>query len=88
MGKAQVESAMQILEQAIAQLGSSSKEGAAVIRALNTLATHFNRQEGNELVPSQIMQMASAARPSPMAAMLAQQGGPAGGPPPSPMPPQ
>ena len=85
MGKAQVESAMQILEQAIAQLGSSSKEGAAVIRALNTLATHFNRQEGNELVPSQIMQMASAAKPSPLAAMLAQHGG---GGSPSPMPPQ
>lgn len=73
MGKAQVESAMKILEQAIAQLGSGTPEGAAVIRALNTLATKFNRQEGEELVPSQIMQMAQAAKPSPLAAMLARQ---------------
>src|SRR5512135_354746 len=65
MGKAQVESAMQILEQALAQLGTSSPEGSAVIKALSALARSFSRPEGKELVPSQIMHMAQAARPSP-----------------------
>ena len=87
MGKAQVESAMQILEQALPQLGTSSPEGAAIIRALSALARHFNRQQGAELVPSQIMMQAQAARPSPLAGMMAGQGGPQGQPPQPPQPP-
>ena len=83
MGKAQVESAMQILEQALPQLGTSSPEGGAVIRALSALARHFNRPEGKELVPAQIMQMAQAAKPSPMQGMLSQPPGGAGGMPPA-----
>ena len=83
MGKAQVENAMKILEQALPQLGTSSPEGAAVVRALSALAQKFNRPEGEELGPSAIMQMAQAAKPSPLHAMLAQRQAGAGGPPPA-----
>lgn len=73
MGKAQVESAMQLLEQALVQMGTSTPEGASIIRALSSLARHFARAEGQELVPSQILMQAQAAKPSPLAAMLTQQ---------------
>lgn len=85
MGKAQVESAMQLLEHALAQLGTTTPEGGAVIRALSALARHFARPEAAELVPSQIMMQAQAARPSPLAQMLQHQ--PQGQPQP-PQPPQ
>ena len=83
MGKAQVESAMKILEQALPQLGTGSPEGSAVVKALSALAQKFNRQEGQELVPSEIMHMAQAAKPSPVAQMLAQRQAGAGGMPPA-----
>lgn len=65
---------MQLMEHALMQLGSTTPEGESVIRALSTLARHFNRQKNSELVPAQIMEMAQANKPSPLQQMLAQQG--------------
>jgi len=72
MGMVQVESAMQILEQALPQLGTTTPEGKSVLAALSNLARHFNRQSSAELVPAQIIQMAQAAKPSALQQMLAQ----------------
>src|SRR5512146_3306948 len=70
MGRVQVESAMQMLEQALPALGTGTPDGAAVIRALSSLARHFNRQKNAELVPAQLMEMAQANQPSQLQQML------------------
>src|SRR5512146_2439654 len=82
MGMVNVESAMQLLEQALPSLGSNTPEGAAVIRAISALSKNFMRQKAEPLIPAQIMELARA------------QGGPApnlgggGGAPPGAAPPQ
>ena len=72
MGRVQVESAMQLLEQGLQQVGTTSPAGEAILKALTALAKHFNRQQSAEMVPAQIMEMAHAAQPSPLQQMLAQ----------------
>ena len=81
MGMVKVEGAMQMLEQALADLGSNTPEGSSVLRAMGTLSKHFNRSKSEGLVPAQIMELAKAQAPSPLAAMLGR------GAPPQPQPP-
>ncbi len=57
MGHVQVQIAMQVLEQALPMLGSGSKEGAAVIRSLDSLAKTFGNKDNGDLVPAQILSM-------------------------------
>lgn len=79
MGMVQVESAMQMLEQALPSLGSTTPEGAAVLKAMTALAKVFNRPEAQELVPAQIAELARAQAPSAMQQMISG-GQPAGAP--------
>ena len=72
MGMVNVESAMQMLEQAIAELGSNTEEGKAVLEALTKLSKHFNRPQAAELVPAQVMELARKQRQSPLGAMMDQ----------------
>jgi hypothetical protein len=76
MGMVKVEGAMQMLEQAIPDLGSNTPEGAAVTRALSALSSKFNRAKSEGLVPAQILELAKAQQPSPIAGMLGGAGGP------------
>ena len=52
MGMVQVETAMQLLEQALPTLGSNTPEGAAVLKAMSVLSKPFNRQQAQPLVPA------------------------------------
>ena len=84
MGMVQVETAVQILEQALPALGTTTPEGKAVLTALSALAKQFSRQEAGPLVPAQIMEMAQASKPSALQQMLSQGQQPgAGAPPPA-----
>jgi hypothetical protein len=76
MGIVQVETAMQLMEQALPTLGSNTEEGAAVLKAMTALAKAFNRQKSKDLVPAQIQEMARTQQQSPMAQAMA---GPPGG---------
>lgn len=78
MGFVQVETAMQMLEQALPDLGSNTPEGAAVIKALSVLSSKFNRGPAQQLVPAQITELQKAQQPSPLAGMLAGAGAPPG----------
>ena len=78
MAMVQVETGMQMLEQALAGLGSTSPEGAAVVKALGTLSSKFTRSKSKDLVPAQIAEMARSQRQSPLAQMMGGQGAPQG----------
>ena len=78
MGMVNVETAMQMLEQALPDLGSNTPEGAAVIKALSVLSSKFNRGPAQQLVPAQITELQKAQQPSPLAGMLAGGGAPQG----------
>lgn len=71
MGAAQVESAMQLMERALPELGIGTPEHDAVIRALGALAKSFARSKNKELVPAQIMELMEASKTPPIAGMLA-----------------
>lgn len=85
MGSVNVESAMQMLEQALPHVGSNTPEGSAILAALSTLSKHFNRQKSKDLVPAQLMELARAQKSSPLAGMIG--GGMGGGNPPPGQPP-
>jgi len=88
MGAVNVESAMQMLEQALPSVGSNTPEGAAILDALSKLSKHFNRQKSKELVPAQLMELARAQKSSPLAGMIGGGMGGAGAtPPPGAQPP-
>jgi hypothetical protein len=57
MGHVQVQIAMQVLEHALPMLGSGSKEGAAVIRSLDSLSKTFGNKDNGDLVPAQLVSM-------------------------------
>lgn len=77
MGMVNVESAMQMLEQSIAELGSNTEEGKAVLEALTKLSKLFNRPQAAELVPAQILELARKQRSSPLSQVMDQQAPPA-----------
>lgn len=70
---AEVESAMQVLTQAMSRLPVAGPEWEAVNKALGLLAKPFARQQAQDLVPAQILQMAQAQQASPLMQILAQQ---------------
>lgn len=70
---AEVESAMQVLQQAMARLPVASPEWTAVNDALGKLAKPFAKQQATDLVPAQIMSMAASQKASPLMQILAQQ---------------
>lgn len=74
MGIVQVETAMQMLEQALPQLGSGSPEGAAVLKAMSALSKLVTAQ-ARDLVPAQIAQLAMAQKQSPIGALMQGQQG-------------
>lgn len=78
MGMVQVETAMQMLEQALPQLGSSSPEGASVLKAMTALSKHFARSQSKDLVPAQIAEMARSQQQSPLAQMIGSGAAPQG----------
>lgn len=81
MGLVQVETAMQMLEQALPSLGSNTPEGDACLKALSALSRAVNRQKSQDLVPAQIAELARAQSQSPIAQMMG-----AGAPAPAPVP--
>lgn len=72
IGRVNVESAMTMLEQAVPVLGSNTPEGAAVLKALTLLSKIFARQEAQQLVPAQVMELMRAQQPSQLAGMIGQ----------------
>lgn len=75
MGIVQVETAMQMLEQALPQFGSGTPEGAAVLKAMQALSKLVTSQAQN-MVPAQIAQLAAAQKQSPIGALMQGQGQP------------
>lgn len=52
-----VQIAIELLEQALGPLGSTSPEGAAVLSALTKLSSKFGKGQGRDLIPAELMQM-------------------------------
>lgn len=70
MALVQVEAAARLLERALPQLGSTSPEGASVLKALQAMAKLVGSQQNQELVPAQLMELARAQGQSPMEGMM------------------
>ena len=85
MAMVQVETAQQMLEQAMPALGADSDEYKAVERAMKALAKNFKRSQASGLVPAQIAEMARAQQQSPLTQFM---GGAGGAQPPQPAQPQ
>lgn len=78
--KANVQIAVQVLEQTLPMLGSGSEEGRAVLAALTTLHKKFAGKKSQDLAPAELMQMMSTMPEQFKSQIAAQQGG--GGTPP------
>jgi hypothetical protein len=90
MAMVRVETAMQMLQLAMAELPLKSPEHSTVLDALSKLSKSFNRPKSQDMVPAQIQEMARSQQQSGVAQMMAQGGGapaPGGQPPQPPMPP-
>ena len=70
IGMVRVETAQQMLEQALPALGMNTPEHAAVTKALSLLSKHFQRAKSEQLVPAQIAEMARAQGGSPVQQMI------------------
>ena len=70
MGMVQVETALQMLEQALPQLGSNTPEGEACLKAMGILAKVYNRTKSQDLVPAQIQELARAQQQTPIQQMM------------------
>jgi hypothetical protein len=57
--KANVQMAINILEQSLPQLGSDSEEGAVVLKALTLLSKSFAGKKSQDLVPAELTQLLS-----------------------------
>lgn len=55
--KVQAHIGMNMLEQALTVFGSESKEGQAILRALNSLARVLGKNDTSDLHPAQIKEM-------------------------------
>ena len=73
MGKVRVSSALQLLTQALQDLGATSLEGQAVVRAMGNLAKHFGRSKDESLVPAQLSEMVRANQGGQLQGLLQQQ---------------
>ena len=89
-GMVKVAMALEMLQQALPEVGSHTEEGKSLLRALTQLSKHFGKPKEKELVPSEIASMVgsmpSAGGGGPdLQAMMKQQGAPQqmqpGGPP-------
>ena len=60
MGKVRVTSALQLMTAALQDLGSTSPEGQAVLKAMSTLSKLFGKPKDSELVPAQLSEMVRA----------------------------
>jgi hypothetical protein len=86
--KANVQMAMQILEQALPQLGSDSDEGATVLKALSMMSKTFAGKKQQDLVPAELMQLLSGMPDQNKQQVMAEMGkGASQGGSPPPMPP-
>lgn len=70
MGMVNVESAIQMLEQALPTLGSNSPEGAAVLKAMSALSKLFGKPQTQELIPAQLMELVRAQGATPIAQLM------------------
>lgn len=79
--KTNLQIAMNMCEQALPVFGSETKQGKAILKALNILGDVFGNDGEQELVPAQIMQLMKS-EPSMGGGMMqkAMQGGPGGAP--------
>jgi hypothetical protein len=84
-GLASVQAAADTLSMALADLGSMTPEGQAVVSALKALSK-FTSATSNELVPAQLMELFRAQQPSPMTQMMGGGGGAPQGAPQAPAP--
>jgi len=62
-GITNVQIAIELLEQAISSLGSGSKEGSAVLKALSTLSSAFAEGKGRDLIPAELMHLMGQVGP-------------------------
>lgn len=88
--KVKIQQAMDLLEQALPELGSESEEGAAVIQVLGNLGKKFggaDRSRSKELMPAEIMNLIASLPRGPGGVKPPQPGAggaPGGGMPPMP----
>jgi uncharacterized membrane protein len=78
MAKVNVQTAMTLMEQVLQEFGSSSDEGTAIIKALQSLSKYFGKQTAEDLSNTQLQNMFAKMAPQAEAGM-GQGGGMAGG---------
>ena len=84
--KANVQMAINILEQSLAPLGSGSEESAAVLKALTTLSKLFAGKKSADLVPAELTQLLSGQPDNIQKQIMAEMGQKTGQPGSAPMP--
>lgn len=59
-GMVQVSMALEIMSQALPQIGAHTEEGQAVLKALTSLSKLFGQPKQKELIPAEVAQMVGA----------------------------
>ena len=59
-GMVQVAMALELMQQALPQVGVHTEEGKSLLKALTSLAKHFGKPKQKELIPAEVAQMVGA----------------------------
>lgn len=59
-GMVQVAMALELMQQALPQVGVHTEEGKSLLKALTQLAKHFGQPKQKELIPAEVAQMVGA----------------------------
>jgi hypothetical protein len=59
-GMVQIAMALELMQQALPQIGAHTEEGKSVLKALTQLAKHFGHPKQKELIPAEVAQMVGA----------------------------
>lgn len=59
-GMVQVAMALELMQQALPQVGAHTEEGKSLLKALTSLAKHFGQPKQKELIPAEVAQMVGA----------------------------
>lgn len=59
-GMVQIAMAIEMMQQALPQVGSHTEEGKSILKALTQLSKHFGKPKQRELIPAEVAQMVGA----------------------------
>ena len=56
-GMVQIAMALELMQQALPQIGSHTPEGQSILKALTQLSKHFGKPDSKELIPAEVAQL-------------------------------